>query len=234
MHQEYEKFAHSEENMPQYFADVIKHVIKRIDHGTVCDLGSHAIGHYWAMGYIERVKSYSCYDLSPEAIEIFQNTINGWQAGDIMKKYPVFINYLYESGVIKEPPEVIESQLIEKLDIVKVFDFLKDKPDKQYDIVMANESLPVVNSYEELLIGMKTAYDFLKDDGLFLSVSSPYDKETDDIIEMQQYRIEGTLSPTVEMMENAMKAVGFKNIDVKSMPIHYDNYTQLDICSAYK
>tara|TARA_B100001750_G_scaffold240857_1_gene251298 strand:+ start:3949 stop:4653 length:705 start_codon:yes stop_codon:yes gene_type:complete len=234
MHEEYEKFAFSEENMPVYFADVIKHVIKRIDHGTVCDLGSHAIGHYWAMGYIERVESYSCYDLSSEAIQLFKNTINNWQTGDLLKKYPVFINYLYDNNIITASPELIEKQLIEKLDVVKVFDFLKDKPDKQYDIVMANESLPVVDSYDELLIAMQTAYDFTKENGLFLSVSSPYDRETDDIIEMQQYKIEGTLSPTAEMMENAIKAVGFKNIDVKSMPIHYENYTQLDICSAYK
>ena len=123
MHEEYEKFAFSEENMPVYFADVIKHVIKRIDHGTVCDLGSHAIGHYWAMGYIERVESYSCYDLSSEAIQLFKNTINNWQTGDLLKKYPVFINYLYDNNIITASPELIEKQLIEKLDVVKVFDF---------------------------------------------------------------------------------------------------------------
>jgi hypothetical protein len=234
VHDEYQQFAYSEENMPQYFADVIKYVISRIDHGSVCDLGSHAIGHYWAMGYIERVDSYSCYDLSPEAIKLFENTIKNWQSGDLMKDYPVFMNYLYTNNIVTETPEVIESQLIEKLDIVKVFDFLKDKPDKQYNIVMANESLPVVDSYGELLIAMKTAYDFLKVDGLFLSVSSPYNEKTDDIIEMQKYKIEGSLSPTVEMMQNAMQEVGFKNIDVKSMPIHYENYIQLDICSANK
>lgn len=233
MHSEYAQLAYSEEQRPEYFADVIEHIIKRVDHGSVCDLGSHAIGHYWAMGYIERVQSYSCYDLSAEAIQIFKDLIQNWQAGDLMKNHPVYMDYLYRHNVIQQSPQDIEKQLVEKLDVVKVFDFLSDTPDKQYDIVLANESLPVVDSYDELVIAMKTARDFLKPDGLFLSVSSPFDKITGEIERMQNFRIEGSLSPTGDHFRRAMTDVGFKDIEVLSMPLkNYENYSTLDLCSA--
>lgn len=235
MHAEYAKNVYRETKMPDYFADVIKDVISRIDHGTVCDLGSHAIGHYWAMGYIERVESYSCYDLSSEAIDIFKNLMKNWQPGDLMKKHPVYMNYLYETGVIKAPPEEIERQLVEKLNVVKVFDFLKDAPDKQYDIVLANESLPVVDTYEDFVIAMRTAYGFLKEGGLLLTVSGPFNEETDDVRAMQSFKIEGRLSPTSETFEKAMREVGFKDIQTKTYPVNnFENYTRLDICSARK
>jgi len=233
MHQEYADNVYREEKMPEYFSDVIDSVIKRIDHGSVCDLGSHAIGHYWAMGYIERVDNYSCYDLSPEAINIFNDLMKNWQPGDLMKKHPVYMNYLYKNKVITAPPEEIEQQLIDKLDVVKVFDFLKDQPEKKYDIVLANESLSVVDTYEELLTAVKTSYDFLNEGGLFLSVSGPFEEETSDVKEMQKFKIEGRLAPTGETYERAMKEVGYTNIKIQTLPVNnYENYNRLDICVA--
>ncbi len=235
MHKEYAQNVYREEEMPDYFSDVIENVIKRIDRPTVCDLGAHAIGHYWAMGYIERVESYSCYDLSAEAISIFRDLMDNWQPGDLMKKHPIYMKYLYENGVIHETPENIEKQLVEKLDVVKVFDFLKDKPDKKYDIVLANESLPVVDTYEEFVTAMQTSYDFLKDGGLLLTVSGPFNEETEDVKRMQSYKIEGSLSPTSEVFSKAMKEVGFKNIETKTFKVNnFDNYQRLDICSAVR
>lgn len=233
MHSEYAQNVYREEEMPEYFADVIKNVINRIDHGSVCDLGSHAIGHYWAMGYIERVESYSCYDLSKEAIDIFKDLMKNWKSGDLMKKHPVYMDYLYKNNVIQASPEEIERQLVEKLDVVKVFDFLKDTPDKQYDIVLANESLPVVDTYEEFVIAMRTAYNFLKEGGLLLTVSGPFQAETDYVKKMQGYKIEGRLSPTAETFERAMKEVGFRDIETKTFPVkNFENYNRLDICTA--
>lgn len=235
MHAEYAQNVYREQNMPDYFADVIEHVIKRIDHGAICDLGSHAIGHYWAMGYIERVESYSCYDLSSEAIQIFKNTIRDWQPGDLQKNYAHYLNYLYKNNVIKASAEDIERQLIEKLDSIKVFDFLKDQPDKHYDIVLSNEALPVVDNYDELVIALRTAYQFLKDGGLLLSVSGPYTAETQDVQKMQSFKIEGRLNPTSEIFEKAMKDIGFRDIKTITFPIkNYENYNRLDICSARK
>ena len=233
MHKDYAHNVYREEEMPEYFADVIENVIQRIDHGSVCDLGSHAIGHYWAMGYIERVESYSCYDLSSEAIGLFKNLMADWQDGDLMKKHPIYMDYLYKNKVIKAPPEEIEKQLIDKLDVVKVFDFLKDTPDQQYDIVLANESLPVVDTYEEFVTAMRTAYNFLKDGGLLITVSGPFEKETDDVKHMQSFKIEGSLSPTSELFEKAMREVGFKDVETKTFPVqNFENYNRLDICSA--
>lgn len=235
MHEEYQKFSYSEKEMPAYFLDVLNHVIKRIEGGSVCDLGSHAIGHYWAMGYIERVDSYSCYDLSAKAIQLFKHTINNWKPGDILKHYPVYMGHLYENKIIEQKPEIIEQQIIDKLDVVRVFDFLNDTPDKQYDIVLASESIETVDTYPDLIKAMKTAYAFLHDGGCLLCTSCPYNQETDDIKEMQKHNIEGRLSPSADMMIQAMKEAGFKEIEHISKPIvDFEEYHQLNIFSGQK
>ena len=233
-HKDYADNVYREEEMPEYFGHVIDLVIRKIDHGDVCDLGSHAIGHYWAMGYIERVNSYSCYDYSAEALQIFKKKMENWQDGDLMKKHPVYMNYLYENDVVKQPPEVIEKQIRDKLNIVKQFDFLKDKPDAKYDIVMANESLPVVDTYDEFVTAMQCAYDFLKDDGLLLTVSGQYEKVTDWIEDMQDQKIEGRLNPGAFDFKRAMETVGFKDIQTTTIPVTYPDYIAVDICSARK
>lgn len=233
-HKDYANNVYREDDMPEYFGDVIDLVIRKIDHGDVCDLGSHAIGHYWAMGYIERVNSYSCYDYSAEAIKIFKEKMAGWQDGDLMKYHPVYMNYLYENNVVQQPPDVIERQIREKLGIVRQFDFLKDKPDAQYDIVMANESLPVVDSYDEFVTAMKTAYDFLKNDGLLLTVSGQYERETTYIRDMQDQKIEGRLNPGAADFKQAMEQVGFQDIETHTIPVSFPDYIAVDICTARK
>lgn len=231
-HEDYANNVYREEDMPEYFGEVIDLVIRKIDNGDVCDLGSHAIGHYWAMGYIERVNSYSCYDYSADAIDIFKHKMENWQQGDLMKKHPVYMQYLYDNNVITQPPAEIEKQIREKLGIVRQFDFLKDKPDAKYDIVMANESLPVVDTYDEFLTALQTAYDFLKDDGLLLTVSGQYERETQYIKDMQDEKIEGRLNPGAKDFRRAMEEVGFKDIETTTIPVTFPDYIAVDICSA--
>lgn len=231
-HKDYADNVYREDEMPEYFGEVIDLVIRKIDHGDVCDLGSHAIGHYWAMGYIERVNSYSCYDYSAEALDIFRKKMENWQDGDLMKKHPAYMKYLYDNNVISQPPEVIERQIREKLGTVQQFDFLKDTPDAKYDIVMANESLPVVDTYDQFVTALRCAYDFLKDDGLFLSVSGQYERETQYIKDMQDQKIEGRLNPGAADFKRAMTEVGFKNIETTTIPVTYPDYIAVDICTA--
>lgn len=232
-HLKYAKNLNLESNMPQYFEHVFQHVIKKIDHGDVCDLGSHAIGHFWAMGYVERVNSYSCYDLNSTAINFFTDTIKNWNAGDLEKNFPHHLKYLYQTGIISAPVEEIEQQIVNKLAVAKVFDFLNDKPDRKYDIVMANESLPVVHSYEDFQTAMSTAYNFLKPGGLLLTVSGPFEQETTDVKERQTFRIEGSLSPDETVFKKAMMSVGFQDIQTAQYPVaNYENYKRIYICQA--
>ena len=234
MHEDYARNVYREEEMPEYFGDVIEYVIKKIDHGDVCDLGSHAIGHYWAMGYIERVQSYSCYDLSREALDIMQKTLDNWESGDIRKKHGYYLQYLREKNVIEAADEEIETQIRTKLADVRQFDFLKDTPDRKYDIVMANESLPVVDDFDQFLKAMQTCYDFLKPGGLLLTVSGQYERVTSYISEMQDHKIEGRLNPGAADFTKAMKQTGFKEIETKTIPVTYPDYIAVDICSARK
>jgi hypothetical protein len=231
MHDEYA--AHVYRPMPVYFKDVIQHVIRRIDGGSVCDLGSHAMGSYWAAGYIERVDSYSCYDLSEEALIFFRKYIQDLRPGDIEKHHPDLLLYLREQGIIKAPIEEIEKQIVSKLGRVEKFDFLKDTPPEQYDIVMANESLPVVDTFEQFVTGIKTAREFLKDGGLLLTVSGPFEELNADVEEMQSYRIEGRLNPSTEVFGKALELAGFRSIETMTIPVNeFDNYNNLTICSA--
>lgn len=231
MHDQYA--AHIYRPMPDYFKDVIQHVIAKINGGTVCDLGSHAMGSYWAAGYIERVESYSCYDLSEEALSFFRNYIDMLQAGDIEKHHPDLLAYLQSKGLITLPLSEIQDQLVSKLKRVEQFDFLKDKPPETYDIVMANESLPVVDTFEDFVTAIQTARDFLKEGGLLLTVSGPFEELNADVEEMQSHRIEGRLNPSTEVFEKALKLADFRDIETMTIPVSaYKNYKKLTVCSA--
>lgn len=232
MHEEYAGIA----NRPlhDYHKDVIDWVIQKIDGGHVCDLGSHALGHYWALGYIERVESYSCYDLSQEALNIFRRTIEELNPGDVAQKYAPMLNYLYEKNTVKAQPEEIGRQLVAKLHNVKQFDFLKDKADDQYDVVLAMESLEVVDRYEDLLASLRTARALLKDGGILLTVCGEYENETADVLEMQKYTIEGKLNPDLDTFMKAEKEAGFEVLESKYVPIDYPDYLGVFFTKAKK
>lgn len=233
MHDQYA--AHIYRQMPEYFKDVIYHVIRRINGGHVCDLGSHAMGSYWAAGYIERVESYSCYDLSEDALSFFRKYIQDLKPGDIERHHPDLLLHLQKEGLITAPISEIEKQIVTKLRRVEQFNFLTDIPPETYDVVMANESLPVVDTFEEFLTGIKTARDFLKDGGLLLTVSGPFEELNADVEEMQSYKIEGRLNPSTEVFEKALKLAGFHSIEMHTIPVHaYENYKKLSICSAVR
>ena len=218
--------------MEPYFKDVIDYILPHIDGGHICDLGSHAIGHYWATGYIERVESYSCYDLSSEALEIFKNTIKDMSADMLQEKQADLLSYLYEKKIIQNTPEQIAKQLVSKLSTVRQFDFLNDQADQKYDTVLAMESLAVVSSYEELVKAMKTARSFLKEDGQLLSVFGHY-KEADQAIKaMQEQKISGSLNPDMDIFQQALSEAGFNVIDSKAFPIDYPGYLYTGMCIA--
>lgn len=232
MHKQYAEIA----NRPlyNYHKDVIDWVIQKIDGGCVCDLGSHALGHYWALGYIERVESYSCYDLSQEALDIFRKTIDKLNPSDVGQQYAPMLDYLYEKNVVKAQPEEIGRQLVAKLHTVKQFDFLKDQADEQYDFVLAVESLEVVDRYEDLLTSLHTAHSFLKDGGILLTVCGEYENETADVIEMQKYTIEGKLNPDLDTFMKAQREAGFYVLESKYIPIDYPDYLGVFFTKAKK
>ena len=229
-HKEYALIANSP--MDPYFAHVIDFTLPRINGGHVCDLGAHALGHYWATGYIERVDSYSCYDLSQEALDIFKQTIKDIKPGYLKENQGDLLQYLYDKNIIQSPASEIEKQLVEKLAHIKQFDFLKDIPDRKYDVVFAMESLAVVDTYEEMVTAMKTAKKFLKDKGTLLAVFGHYKKVTNSIQAMQKTKISGSLNPDMNMFKKALVEAGFKNIEDKTVPIDYPDYLYCGMCVA--
>lgn len=230
MHQEYADYIY--EPMRAYHKEIYKRVIAAVQGNDICDLGSHAVGHYWALGYIERVQSYSCYDLSGEALSIFTDTINALSPAILQDRYAETLDFLYENSIISADVTALAHQLKSKLKRIRQFDFLKDKPDQVYDTVLALESLLVVDTEEDFFAATKVAYDFLKDGGTLLMLLSQYDSETAPVQEMQNHRIEGRLNPGAELANRALSDRGFREITMETMPIDYDGYLNSIVVSA--
>ncbi len=232
MHDEYARIAASP--MDSYFPDVLDFILPRIDHGRICDLGAHALGHYWAAGYIERVNSYSCYDLSAEALAIFRATIDeiAQNPGYLRRTMPDLLDYLYDNALITAPESSIEQQLVAKLGRVTPFNFLTDTPERSYDIVLAMESLAVVDRFTDLVHAMKTAHGFLEPGGLLLAIFGHYERETDDIKAMQAHKISGSLNPDITMFVRALGEAGFMIEDTRQVPVDYPGYLYSGMCAA--
>lgn len=231
MHKEYVKDFFEDATAP-YFSFLFENVISKINGGDVCDLGAHAVGHFWAMGYIERVDSFSCYDYSQDALNIFQDTMNNLTGKALEKSFSKTIDNLQSIGLVKGDADTLACEIAQKIKHVKRFDFLKDVSEQKYDIVLAMESLPVVNTYEELVCALKTTRNMLKDSGTLLSISGQHVSGTKSVEKFQAHKIDGSLNPDINMFKKAMMQCGFNIVETASIPIDFPDYISSDYCIA--
>lgn len=231
MHQDYIK-SFFEDDIAAYFNIMFDRVIRHINGGDICDLGAHGVGHFWAMGYIERVNSYACYDLSAEALNIFSGVMAELDGAALENQFGDTLPYLRDIGLVSSDAEALSEQLKAKLRKVQQFDFLKDHGNHEYDLVLAMESLPVVDSYDDLLRAVSSVKSLLKPGGLALNISGQHVDGGESVKALQAHKLDGRLNPSLDVFIRAFEECGFTIIESASMPIDFPDYLTADYCIA--
>ncbi|MDE1171625.1 MAG: methyltransferase domain-containing protein [Verrucomicrobium sp.] len=204
-----------------------KRIVARVGGGDVLDLGCGQAGHYWAMGYAHKADSLSFYDIVPENIAEQQASIETLSPDFLAESFGETLGFLGAEGIIPQPvdPQSIAENIVGKTVDVRVFNFIHDKADRQFDFVMAMESIEIADTYAEFVSSLRTAKSLLKPGGLFLGVILPYDVLLPTTQEQISIKREGILNPRVEETRQAFSDAGW-NLEAletyKTLQANYD------------
>lgn len=211
---------------------IFEHLIRYIKQGDVCDLGSHAVGHYWALGYIEQAETFSCFDANPFAVELQKSTIANLTGDVVEDLYQHTLDYLRDIGLCQASPENLAELIKHKAQDIIVFDFLQSSPQQTYDYVLALQSLEVVSSVEEAQRAIATALGMLRKGGELLCAFIPYKAVTDHIVQLRSARMEGAFNPDIGTWINLLKGEGFDIVSHTIIHTAMQNHAEAHLIQA--
>ncbi|MCX7997076.1 MAG: class I SAM-dependent methyltransferase [Patescibacteria group bacterium] len=219
-----------------YRKALFKKCIASITGGDVLDLGCGAVGHYWALGYVSRVNSYSLYDYSAETIAFQSQRIDEIEPFLLADKFGDTLAYLKKSALLPKnyPLHQLTADLIVKLRQVKKFDFLKDHPEHQFDHILAIESLECVQNLTQFKNGLRRTLRMLKPGGHLAMVVLHYDRITTHTEQLIQNKLEGRLNPDESSIQQVLRKLPHKRFRIESIAqTHIENYSQATITHVY-
>lgn len=188
-----------------------KRIVGRIEGGDILDLGCGQAGHYWAMGYAHKADSLSFYDVVDENIAEQISNIETLSPEFIDTHFTETLDFLYGEKIL--PRDIgateIAQNIVGKTVDIQVFDFVNSKVDRQFDTILAMESVEIADSYEDFVKTLKNVKTMLRPGGLFLGVTLPYDELLPTTQEQIDIRREGILNPGVEETRQAFTDAGW-------------------------
>ena len=217
MHADYAEYIQAP--ITPYRQSILDFLARHIDGGDICDLGSHSVGHYWAMAYIAKAQSWSCLEISEQARTLQQETVERLDADYLLDKYDTTLSYLNVTDA-----RALAYDIVDKLDDIAAFDFLHDQGEGQYDTVIAIESLEIVETETAYAQAFHAARSLLKEGGQLLAVILPYADRNSEIECLCQAGLEGLLNPDRRQTENAVISAGFQDYRIETYTTHMDNY----------
>lgn len=188
-----------------------KRIVAAVEGGDVLDLGCGQAGHYWAMGYAHKAETLSFYDVVPENIDEQIASIETLSPSFIDEHFLETLDFLYAEHILpaSQNAQTIAADIIGKTVDIQVFDFVKDNVDKQFDTVLAMESIEIADTYNDYVSSLRNAKSMLKPGGLFLGVILPYDELLPTTQEQIDIKREGILNPGVEQTRDAFSDAGW-------------------------
>jgi len=215
---------------------VFTHLLTKITHGQLLDLGCGKAGLYWSLGYIQRVEQVTFFDYWDENIAFLHTALNELSANQLEQDYGAVIPFLREKQLLTSPfsYEALAEELVTKIVDIQPFDFLQDTSPERYDAVLCLQSLECVNTQDELEQALTTIRTLLKPGGMCLGSVLRYQQKSHFTDQLIAARLEGMLNPTTEELEHALLKKNFQQITLHCIPIAGQNYHELFLFTAEK
>ena len=213
---------------------VFTHLITKITHGTVLDLGCGKAGLYWSLGYIQRVEQVTFFDYWAENIAFLHTALNELSGVQLEKDYGAVISFLQAQQLLTLPfsYETLAEELAMKIVDIQPFDFLADDMQERYDVILCLQSLECVNNQEELDQALKAIRNMLMPDGMCLGSVLRYQQRTSFTDKLIAAKLDGRLNPTAELLEDALLKNGFQQIHLHKIAVSGQNYHELILFTA--
>lgn len=216
---------------------IFREVIRKITGDDVLDLGCGSVSHYWAMGYVERVKRITSVDYSEASIALLSSTLATLTPEFLQSHYDDTIQFLQEEQFLPSTAtyEEIAERLITTCTNILVADFKQDLSFLgTFDAVLALEAIECVDTQKEFLQAVLTVYELLRPNGIFVGIVTPYDTKDAYTQMFIEQGVEGNLNPQRADIEAAFHDAGFQQVDVKQVATHIYNYSQALVIYARK
>ncbi len=234
MMQDYGVFDYIHEPPQALKQAVFTHLLTKMTHGQVLDLGCGKAGLYWSLGYIQRVEQVTFFDYWAENVAFLHTSLNELSAAQLEKDYGAVISFLREQQLLAVPfsYEALAEELVTKIVEVQPFDFLADSTQERYDVVLCLQSIECVNTHDELERALTTIRALLKAGGRCLGSVLRYQHKSHFTDQLIATKFEGRLNPTAEELEQALLKNGFQQINLHRIPVAGKNYYELLLFTA--
>lgn len=186
---------------------IFENLISKIKGQKVLDLGCGQVGHYWALGYQDKVEIVDFLDYHQTNIEILSEKIASINPEKLEQNFADTINFLKDSKIITlQNYQEIAFNLVSKVRQTEVFDFLKDKWTEKYDTILAIESLECVNTKEDFILALNNTAKILQSDGRLLALVLRYNLTEDYTNKLISEKMEGGLNPDENQLKNLFQS----------------------------
>jgi 2-polyprenyl-3-methyl-5-hydroxy-6-metoxy-1,4-benzoquinol methylase len=185
---------------------IFKEIISKVEGKTVLDLGCGQVGHYWALGYQEKVETIDFLDYHQTNIQILSEKVTSINPEKLEQNFADTIEFLKESEIAAlQNYQEIAFNLVSKIRNLEVFDFLKDQWAEKYDTILAVESLECVNTDEDFILGLNNTAKLLQPNGKLLALILRYNLTSSYTQKLIFEKMEGGLNPNQNQIESYFK-----------------------------
>jgi SAM-dependent methyltransferase len=213
---------------------VFTQLITNITHGQVLDLGCGKAGLYWSLGYIQRVEQVTFFDYWDENIAFLHTSLNALSGVQLEKDYGAVISFLRGQQLLSSPfsYEALAEELVTKIVAIQPFDFLSERTQERYDVVLCLQSIECVNTQDELERALTTMRNLLLPGGVCLGSVLRYQRRSAFTDKLIAAKLDGALNPSAELLEDALLKNGFQQINLHSIAAPGQHYHELILFTA--
>jgi SAM-dependent methyltransferase len=208
---------------------VFTHLMTKITHGQILDLGCGKAGLYWSLGYIQRVEQVTFFDYQAEHVAFLHTMLNELSAEQLERNYGAAVSFLQAQQLLIPPYsyEELAEELVTKIVAIQPFNFLSDSPQERYDVVLCLQSIECVNTQNELDRALQTIRKLLKPGGMCLGSVLRYRQSSHFTDKLIAAKLDGSLNPTAEQLQHALLKNGFQHIHLDRIAIVGQPYHEL-------
>lgn len=200
-------------DMPGFYDKLaFKHIISKIDHGDVLDVGCGPIALYWTMGYIDKIDSLSFGDISEEYLDTLENEISEISPETLNEKYSNVFDFVKTAGLSSSNLEEIAAHILTKFSGTNKLNFINEKIDEEFDFILSCEALNVVHKKEDLIAAVKNCSEMLKPKGKLLGYFTRRAKDDESSRKLAELNLSSLFNSDIEDVESAINNAGLKII----------------------
>lgn len=213
---------------------VFTHLLPKITHGHVLDLGCGKAGLYWSLGYIQRVEQVTFFDYWDENVAFLHTALNELSGFQLERDYGAVISFLRAQQLLASPfsYEILAEELVTKVVESQSFDFLSARTQERYDSVLCLQSIECVNTQDELDQSLATIRNLLKPGGMCLGSVLRYQQRSHFTDTLIAAKLDGQLNPSIELLEHALLKNGFQQITLQHIEASGQQYHELILFTA--